>query len=109
MRITAEAVAEVEGERSPRHRADFDACAEHLARWDIDVEPIVAEVRRFNVAAPSWAVGTGGTRFGRFPAGGEPRNTVEKLDDIAALNAVTGANEAVSLHGPWDDPEDPPA
>jgi L-rhamnose isomerase/sugar isomerase len=109
MRITPEAIAEAEGDRAERHQADFDACAEHLVRWGIDVEPIVAEVQRFNVAAPSWAVGTGGTRFGRFPAGGEPRNTVEKLDDIAALNAVTGANQSVSLHVPWDDPEDPAA
>ena len=32
----------------------------------------------FSAAAPSWAVGTGGTRFGRFPGGGEPRDTVRE-------------------------------
>jgi L-rhamnose isomerase / sugar isomerase len=64
----------------------------------------VAEVARFSAAAPSWAVGTGGTRFGRFPGGGEPRDTIEKIDDVAALNALTGANRSVSLHVPWDDP-----
>jgi L-rhamnose isomerase/sugar isomerase len=109
VRITPEAINEVETERLARHEADFAACAEHLGRWDIDVEPVVAEVQRFSVAAPSWAVGTGGTRFGRFPGGGEPRNTIEKFDDIAALNAVTGANRTVSLHVPWDDPDDPTA
>src|SRR5207302_3097708 len=46
------------------------------------------------------------TRFGRFPGGGEPRTTEEKIDDIAALNALTGANRTVSLHVPWDDPGD---
>jgi L-rhamnose isomerase/sugar isomerase len=61
-------------------------------------------VARFSAAAPSWAVGTGGTRFGRFPGGGEPRDTIEKIDDVAALNALTGANRSVSLHVPWDDP-----
>jgi L-rhamnose isomerase/sugar isomerase len=61
----------------------------------------------FSVAAPSWAVGTGGTRFGRFPIAGEPRTTYEKIDDVAALNAVTGANRTISLHVPWDDPDDP--
>ena len=72
----------------------------------VDGEAVIAEVARFSVAAPSWAVGTGGTRFGRFPGGGEPRTTEEKLDDVAALNAVTGANRTVSLHVPWDDPTD---
>jgi L-rhamnose isomerase/sugar isomerase len=65
---------------------------------------VIAELARFSVAAPSWAVGTGGTRFGRFPIGGEPRTTVEKVDDVAALNALTGANRSISLHVPWDDP-----
>ena len=70
---------------------------------------MIDEVRRFCVAAPSWALGTGGTRFGRFPGGGEPRTTEEKLDDVAALNALTGANPTVSLHVPWDEPDDVPA
>jgi L-rhamnose isomerase/sugar isomerase len=52
-------------------------------------------------------VGTGGTRFGRFPRGGEPRTTEEKVDDVAALHALTGANRTISLHVPWDDPTDP--
>jgi len=109
LRVTTDIINEVEKEWHGRHRADFDAAAERFERWGIDVEPVVAEVQRFSVAAPSWAVGTGGTRFGRFPAGGEPRGTEEKLDDVAALNAVTGANRSVSLHVPWDDPDDPAA
>jgi L-rhamnose isomerase/sugar isomerase len=67
---------------------------------------IVAEVARFSVAAPSWAVGTGGTRFGRFPIGGQPRNLREKIDDVATLHSLTGANRSISLHVPWDDPGD---
>ena len=63
-------------------------------------------MRRFCVAAPSWALGTGGTRFGRFPGAGEPRTIEEKLDDVAALNGLTGANRTVSLHVPWDEPDD---
>lgn len=106
MRVTTDIINEAEAEWHDRHRTDFDACAERLDRRGVDVEPVVAEVERFAVAAPSWAVGTGGTRFGRFPAGGEPRTTEEKLDDIAVLNAVTGANRSVSLHVPWDDPDD---
>jgi L-rhamnose isomerase/sugar isomerase len=32
----------------------------------------------FNIAIPSWALGTGGTRFGRFSGGGEPRSPGRK-------------------------------
>lgn len=91
------------------HTADLEALTAHLARRAVDAEAVIAEVARFSVAAPSWAVGTGGTRFGRFPGGGEARDTFEKLDDVAALNALTGANRTVSLHVPWDDPKDPDA
>ncbi|MCA1735715.1 MAG: TIM barrel protein, partial [Actinobacteria bacterium] len=70
---------------------------------------VVTAVEEFSVAAPSWAVGTGGTRFGRFPIGGEPRTTEEKIDDVALLNALTRANRSISLHVPWDDPHDPAA
>jgi L-rhamnose isomerase/sugar isomerase len=70
-------------------------------------EAVVGALADLSVAAPSWALGTGGTRFGRFPVGGEPRTTVEKIDDVAALRALTGATRSISLHVPWDDPADP--
>ena len=73
----------------------------------VAAEEVVSTLRAFSVAAPSWAVGTGGTRFGRFPIGGEPRTTEEKIDDVAVLNALTTANRSISLHVPWDDPDDP--
>jgi len=86
------------------HDPDLAHALDVVGRSGLDGEAVVAEVARFAVAAPSWAVGTGGTRFGRFPGGGEPRDTFEKIDDIAALHALTGANPTVSLHVPWDDP-----
>jgi L-rhamnose isomerase/sugar isomerase len=88
------------------HEADLAHARDVFERAGVDAEAVVAEVARFSAAAPSWAVGTGGTRFGRFPGGGEPRDTYEKIDDIAAVNALTGANRTVSLHVPWDDPGD---
>ncbi len=78
-----------------------------LADQGVSADDVIDAVESFSVAAPSWAVGTGGTRFGRFPMGGEPRNTAEKVDDVAALNALTGANRTISLHVPWDNPADP--
>jgi L-rhamnose isomerase/sugar isomerase len=86
------------------HESDLAHTLDVVARAGGDGAAVVAEVARFSAAAPSWAVGTGGTRFGRFPGGGEPRDTLEKIDDVAALNALTGANRSVSLHVPWDDP-----
>jgi L-rhamnose isomerase/sugar isomerase len=68
---------------------------------------VIEEIARFSVACPAWALGTGGTRFGRFPGPGEPRSTEEKVDDVALLNSLTRANRTISLHVPWDDPPDP--
>lgn len=107
VRITTDQIRDLEHDLTTRHERDLAAIAEQLSDRSVDVEAVIAELRRFSVAAPSWALGTGGTRFGRFPRGGEPRTTEEKLDDIAALDALTGANDTVSLHVPWDDPEHP--
>ncbi len=68
---------------------------------------IIQKLIAFQVAIPSWALGTGGTRFGRFPSGGEPRNLEEKIDDIALLNSLNKSSGAISLHIPWDIPENP--
>lgn len=70
-------------------------------------EAIIERLIRFQVAIPSWALGTGGTRFARFPRGGEPRNLEEKLEDIGLLHALNRSGGAVSLHIPWDIPSDP--
>jgi L-rhamnose isomerase / sugar isomerase len=63
----------------------------------------------FQVAIPSWALGTGGTRFARFSGSGEPRSLEEKIEDIGLLHALNGSSGAISLHIPWDIPEDPKA
>src|SRR6476646_9283863 len=105
IRITADRIAEIDSGQLADHERDLGSVTERLERAGVDVDGLIGEVARFSVAAPSWAVGTGGTRFGRFPRGGEPRSTEEKIDDIAALHALTGANTTVSLHVPWDDPD----
>lgn len=91
------------------HNSDFDHLCTMLERQDIDVEDIIEELDTFEVAVPSWALGTGGTRFGRFPNPGDPRNVFEKLDDVAVIHRLTGAAPRVSLHIPWDEPDDPAA
>jgi L-rhamnose isomerase/sugar isomerase len=109
LRITTDQIVDVERDLVTEHERDLAMLRERCGDRGIDVESVIAEVARFSVAAPSWAMGTGGTRFGRFPTGGEPRTTEEKVDDVAALNALTGANRTISLHVPWDDPRDPAA
>jgi L-rhamnose isomerase/sugar isomerase len=87
---------------------DVEHLTGHLERHGpVTADEVIDALSEFSVAAPSWAVGTGGTRFGRFPIGGEPRTTEEKIDDVAALNALTASNRSISLHVPWDNPDDP--
>ena len=69
-----------------------------------DAEKIIAKLIDFQVAIPSWALGTGGTRFGRFSGGGEPRSLEEKIEDVGLLHALNRSSGAISLHIPWDIP-----
>jgi L-rhamnose isomerase/sugar isomerase len=67
---------------------------------------LVSAIQALQVAIPSWALGTGGTRFGRFPEGGEPRTLDEKIEDVGLIRSLTQATNSVSLHIPWDIPKD---
>jgi L-rhamnose isomerase / sugar isomerase len=106
--IEREQIAELNKDLEQALDEDVEGLANRLDRVGASAESTIDALVAFSVAAPSWAVGTGATRFGRFPVGGEPRTTEEKIDDVAALNSLTAANGSVSLHVPWDDPEDPP-
>lgn len=70
-----------------------------------NMEIIVQKLIDFQIAIPSWALGTGGTRFGRFPGGGEPRSLEEKIEDIGLIHALNQSSGAISLHIPWDIPQ----
>lgn len=85
------------------HQRHFDFISESVK----DIDDIIEKLIAFQVAIPSWALGTGGTRFGRFPGGGEPRNLEEKIEDIGLLHALNKSSGAISLHIPWDIPENP--
>ena len=85
---------------------DFEYLGKKLRRQNIEIESIVEKARVFSVAIPSWGVGTGGTRFARFPTDGEPRDIYEKLDDCATIKKLVTSTRSVSLHIPWDRPAD---
>ncbi len=106
-RIAADVVAADNDRRAAALKADYAALGEKLARGGIGIEAITQKVARFHVAVPSWGVGTGGTRFARFPGPGEPRGIFDKLDDCAVIHQLTRATPTVSLHIPWDKVDDP--
>jgi L-rhamnose isomerase/sugar isomerase len=87
----------------------LEAHQRKLSYWTDEIanaEPIIQKLIDFQIAIPSWALGTGGTRFGRFPGGGEPRSLEEKIEDVGLLHALNQASGAISLHIPWDIPTD---
>lgn len=83
------------------HRRQFEFIAQDIPQ----VENILQKLIDFQIAIPSWALGTGGTRFGRFSGGGEPRKLEEKLEDVGLLHALNQSSGAISLHIPWDIPK----
>jgi L-rhamnose isomerase/sugar isomerase len=84
---------------------DYQHLAKALHRRNVDIEDLTAKAEAFRVAVPSWGVGTGGTRFARFPGPGEPRNIYEKLQDCGTIFKLVRSTPGVSLHIPWDRPE----
>lgn len=85
-----------------RHRQRFAFAAAECP----DLEHVIRKLTEFQVAIPSWALGTGGTRFGRFPGPGEPGSLEQKLEDVGLLHALNRSSGAISLHIPWDIPKD---
>ena len=106
MLIDAEFVGEQNANLETDLRADFDHLGTQLGRRGVDIDASVMRVRGVHVAIPTWGVGTGGTRFARFPMSGEPRNVFEKLEDCAVVQQLGRATPAVSPHIPWDRVDD---
>jgi L-rhamnose isomerase/sugar isomerase len=85
--------------------------AEHKRRFEFiaadvsNLDEVLKKLMAFNIAIPSWALGTGGTRFGRFSGGGEPRSLEEKIEDVGVIHALNRSSNSISLHIPWDIPE----
>lgn len=106
-RISHDLISQQNARRAADQGADYDALAGQLVRRGLDLTAVETALGAFTVAVPSWGVGTGGTRFARFPGGGEPRTIEEKLSDCAVINDLTGCCPAVSPHFPWDWTDDP--
>jgi L-rhamnose isomerase/sugar isomerase len=108
MAITWEALIEADRRRSEAALLDdYEHLGRQLARRGVDIAAVQARAAAFVVAVPSWGVATGGTRFARFPGPGEPRSVFEKIDDCHVINRLVCVTPEISLHIPWDEPDDP--
>jgi L-rhamnose isomerase / sugar isomerase len=100
--ISADLVDTDNAARKANLERDYASLGERLDRRGIAIDAIHDKVEKFAVAIPSWGVGTGGTRFARFPGAGEPRDIFDKIEDCAVIKQLTQATPTVSLHIPWD-------
>jgi L-rhamnose isomerase / sugar isomerase len=82
------------------HKRKFEFVSSSINK----VEDVLQKLVDFQIAIPSWALGTGGTRFGRFSGGGEPGSLEEKIEDVGLLHQLNKSSGAISLHIPWDIP-----
>ena len=105
MQIANDLIKEYNQQNNTAHQRSFSFLSDQIE----NITEIIQKLMAFQVAIPSWALGTGGTRFGRFPEGGEPRNLEDKILDVALLNSLNRSCDAISLHIPWDIPKDPKA
>lgn len=106
MRISKDHIHDSNKNELSVHKENFEFLSNNLSKKNVDVEALVKKLSDFQVAIPSWALGAGGTRFGRFSFYGEPSSLEQKLEDVGVLHALTQTAGAVSLHIPWDVPSD---
>jgi L-rhamnose isomerase/sugar isomerase len=101
MEIEKYKIDEINHQQIDKHKCQF----EHVAADVKNIDEVLTKLGAFNITIPSWALGTGGTRFGRFPGGGEPRSLVEKIEDVGVIHALNRSSDSISLHIPWDIPK----
>ncbi len=106
MKIDKNQIQDCNQKRIDEHSNNFDFLSNALSRKGYDVETILKKISDFQVAIPSWALGAGGTRFGRFSFYGEPSNLQQKIEDVGLIHSLTKTAGAISLHIPWDVPKD---
>ena len=105
MRLDKHSIDNHNDDLQKNHQRKFKALIDEIPQ----AKPILQKLIDFQVAIPSWALGTGGTRFARFSGGGEPGNLEEKMEDIGVLHSLNKSSGAISLHIPWDIPENVPS
>src|ERR1700679_3549309 len=105
MQLDKHKIEELNNRTLAKHQHQFEFVAADVK----DLDSVLKKLGAFNITIPSWALGTGGTRFGRFSGGGEPRTLEEKIADVGLLHRLNPSSGAISLHIPWDIPRNPAA
>jgi len=100
--ISADLIGTANGKLEAAHADDYEALGRQLQRRGLSIEAMTKRAMDFAVAVPTWGVGTGGTRFARFPGPGEPRNIHDKIEDCGVIQQLARATPNVSPHFPWD-------
>lgn len=106
MKLDRNAIEQVNKPNLARHKKDFAYTADKLSAQGFNVDSLIKKISALQVATPSWAMGTGGTRFGRFPGTGEPATLPQKIEDAHVLHMLCNQTNSISLHIPWDIPKD---
>ena len=106
MRISTDQIKKLNNSVIPDHQQQFEFLQGQLEKKGVETEMVIGKLQQFQVAIPSWALGAGGTRFGRFSYGGEPASLEQKIEDVGLIHALTQSAGAISLHIPWDIPKD---
>ncbi len=100
--ISTDLIGTLNHQAAEAQAEDYAALGRQLARRGVDIEALTQRAINWTVAIPTWGVGTGGTRFARFPGLGEPRNIHDKLEDCGVIQSLTRGTRTVSPHIPWD-------
>jgi len=106
MKLEQQQIADQNKSLEQNHKDEFSFLSNKLIGKGFDIEQLISKINELQIAIPSWALGSGGTRFGRFPTGGEPGNLDEKIEDVGLLHALSASCDSISLHIPWDIPDD---
>src|SRR5690606_37442501 len=102
MKLDNQVIEQHNQQLTEKHQRAFSYTAENIP----NVEAILGKLQAFNIAIPSRALGTGGTRLGRFAGKGEPATLQQRIEDVGWLPASNRSSGAISLHIPWDIPKD---
>jgi len=106
MKLNKQQISDFNTSLTDELKNQIDFLGNQIDKNGQNTKAIIQKIANFQVAIPSWALGAGGTRFGRFSYGGEPATLEQKIEDIGLIHKLTQTAGAISLHIPWDIPND---
>ncbi|NRA52462.1 MAG: sugar isomerase [Phaeodactylibacter sp.] len=109
MKLEATQLAAQNASHLDTHHRTWGTLQNQLENKGVNTSSLIQQISELQIAIPSWALGAGGTRFGRFSFGGEPASLEQKIEDVGLLHQLSQSAGAISLHIPWDKPKDPAA